>query len=146
MLVVTLLSKNFPLWLALEKFSKAEGLHNWYGKIYWIRCSSCRLWDHWDHWDLPRFVQYIHVVMNYTKTCFQILNDFSRCIMYYSICVLFFWRLFQFCFFYRRQPQSATEFDAMRSFWISLNGPAPLQQQLKELDAQSKLIDVFLTF
>ena len=28
----------------------------------------------------------------------------------------------------------------MRSFGISLNGPDPLQQQLKELDIQSKLM------
>ena len=40
----------------------------------------------------------------------------------------------------RRQPQSATEYDAMRSFGISLNGPDPLQQQLMELDIQSKLM------
>ena len=43
-------------------------------------------------------------------------------------------------FLHRRQPQSATELDAMRSFGISLNGPDPLQQQLKELDIQSKLM------
>ena len=81
----------------------------------------------------------IFVVHNYVVKFSVFLVD-AYSILYYNMYMRLIFVKVISTFLHRRQPQSATELDAMRSFGISLNGPDPLQQQLKELDIQSKLM------